>query len=81
MGMSVGGDGGECARSEGEIPPSTEAFRPIGLIRHNGCPNLSGDTRPKAGEKLPGELFVVSEHRSEPPIVEAEVRGWSEVSE
>ena len=55
--MSVGGDGGECARSEGEIPPLTEAFRPIGLIRHNGCPNLSGNTRPKAREKLPGELF------------------------
>ena len=52
----VGGSG-ECARSEGEIPPSTEAFHPIGLIRHNGCPNLSGDTWPKAGEKSPGELF------------------------
>ena len=51
------GGSGECARSEGEIPPSTEAFRPIGLIRHNGCPNLSGNTQPKAGEKSPGELF------------------------
>ena len=52
----VGGSS-ECARCEGEISLSTEAFHPIGLIRHNGCPNLSSDTQPKAGEKSPGELF------------------------
>ena len=41
----------------GKFRSTTEAFRPIGLIRHNGCPIQSGDTRPKAGEKSLSELF------------------------
>ena len=44
------GDDDEGARCEGEISHSTEAFRPIGLIRHHGCPNTqSGDTGQRPG--------------------------------
>ena len=42
-GMSRGDDD-EGARSEGEISHLTEAFRPIGLIRHHGCPNTQPAT-------------------------------------
>ena len=34
------------------------AFRPIGLIRRNGCPNLTGDTGFESGGVVTGQTFI-----------------------
>ena len=34
------------------------AFHPIGLIRHNGCPDLTSDTRVESGGVVTRQTFI-----------------------
>ena len=55
---------------------------PGGILTSPWFSNLVKLAKPLGQRTLEsGGQREVSEHRSEPPIVEAEVRGWSEVSE
>ena len=61
--MTTGDDkqmGGQLANVQGGVESNStpSAFRPIGLIRHNGCPILSGDTGVESGGVVTRQTFI-----------------------
>ena len=51
---------GAAANMQGGVESNStpSAFRPIGFIRHNGCPNLTGDTGVESGGVVTGQTFI-----------------------
>ena len=41
-----------------ESNSTPSAFHPIGLIRHNGCPNLTGDTSVESRGAATRQMFI-----------------------
>ena len=53
---SGGGRRRICKEEQGRVQVPI-AFRPIGLIRHNGCPIEADESGREAGDYPPGESF------------------------